>query len=46
VGSVKAPDAPTQIPTRYETVLNMKSAKTLGLSVPTSIFVRADELIE
>jgi putative ABC transport system substrate-binding protein len=42
----KPADLPAQMPTRYETVLNMKSAKALGLEVPTSILVRADEVIE
>jgi putative ABC transport system substrate-binding protein len=42
----KAADLPVQAPTKYETVLNLKTAKTLGLDVPTSILLRADEVIE
>jgi putative ABC transport system substrate-binding protein len=42
----KPADLPVQLPTKYETVLNMKTAKTLGLDVPTSILLRADEVVE
>jgi putative ABC transport system substrate-binding protein len=42
----KPADLPTQTPTRFETVLNMKAAKALGMEVPTSILLRADEVIE
>jgi len=39
-------DLPIERPTRFETVINMKTAKILGLTVPNSIIVTADELIE
>jgi putative ABC transport system substrate-binding protein len=42
----KPSDLPVQAPTRYETVLNMKTAKALGIDVPTTVLVRADEVIE
>jgi putative ABC transport system substrate-binding protein len=42
----KAGDLPVQFPTKFEMAVNRKTAKALGLEVPLSILVRADEVIE
>jgi putative ABC transport system substrate-binding protein len=42
----KSSELPVQLPTRYQLAIKLKTAKTLGLKIPESFLLRADEVIE
>jgi putative ABC transport system substrate-binding protein len=42
----KPSELPIEVPTRFPLVLNLRTARTLGISIPTSVLLRADEVIE
>ncbi len=45
-GGVKSADLPVEQPMRFEFVINMKTAKALGLTIPQSVMIRADQVIQ